>query len=66
MCVSTPEASGMIWTPYDWLNKIYSFYVAAVVGIVSRCGLIIEAYCRNQLNKSKLAMCKPLIHCNSC
>ena len=30
--------SGVIWTPYDWLNKFYSF-IAAIVGIVSRCGL---------------------------
>ena len=31
--VSTPEpiASGVIWAPYDWLNKFYSFYMAAVV-----------------------------------
>ena len=23
--------SGMIWTPHDWLNKFYNFYMAAVV-----------------------------------
>ena len=23
--------SGMIWTPYDWSNKFYGFYMAAVV-----------------------------------
>ena len=30
--------SGMMWCdidPYDWLNKFYGFYIAAVVGIVS-------------------------------
>ena len=27
--------SGVIWTLYDWLNKFYGFYMAAVVGIVS-------------------------------
>ena len=35
--------SGVIWTPYDWLNKFYSIYMVAVVGIVSRCGLSTEA-----------------------
>ena len=29
--------SGMIWIPYDWLNKFCNFYVAAlVIGIISR------------------------------
>ena len=30
--------SGMMWhdiDPYDWLNKFYGFYMAAVVGIGS-------------------------------
>ena len=36
--VSTSKASGMICTPYNWLNKLYSFYVAAVIHIVSGCG----------------------------
>ena len=27
---------------YDWLNKVYSFYMAAVVIISSGCGLGIE------------------------
>ena len=52
----------MIWTPNDWLNKFYSFCVAALVGIISRCALAIEACCSNQPNKSKLALFKPLIH----
>ena len=26
--------SGLIWAPYDWLNKFYSFYMAYIVGIV--------------------------------
>ena len=47
VCVSPPPrlliTSGVIWTPYDWLNKFYSIYMAAVVGIVSRCGLSTEA-----------------------
>ena len=35
--------------------------MAAVVGIVSRRGLRIEARCRNQANKSKLSLYKPLL-----
>ena len=51
--------SGVIWTSYDWLSKFYSFYIAAVVSIVSRCGIAIEAHHRNQPNKSRLVLCKP-------
>ena len=65
VCVSPPLrlliTSGMIWTPYDWLNKFYSFCVVAVVGIVSRHGLSNE----NQPNKRKLALYKPSILFNS-
>ena len=53
--------SGVIWTPYDWLNKYYSFCMAAIVDIVSRCGLRIGARHRNQPNKSKLTLYKPLL-----
>ena len=35
--------------------------MAAIVGVVSRCGLRIEAHCRNQPNKSKLVLYKPLL-----
>ena len=42
MCVCPPPrlviTSGVMWCeidPYDWLNKFYGFYMAAVVGIVS-------------------------------
>ena len=35
--------------------------MAAIVDIVSRCGLRIRARHRNQLNKSKLVLYKPLI-----
>ena len=31
--------SGVIWNSYDWLNKFYSCYMAAVVIIVNGCGL---------------------------
>ena len=39
----------------DWLNKLYSFYMTTVVGIVSRGGLTIETCHRNQPSKNKLA-----------
>ena len=61
--MSAPEASNNQWRdmdPYDWLNKYYSFCMAAIVGIVSRRGLRIEVRCRNT-NKSKLALYKPLL-----
>ena len=35
---------------------------AAIVGIDSRRGLRIEVHCRNQPNKSKVALYKPLLH----
>ena len=34
--------SGVIWIPYDWLNKFYSFFMATAVIIASRRGLRIE------------------------
>ena len=58
-------ASGVMWhdmDPYDWLNKFYSFYVAAIVGIISRHGLRIEAHHRNQSSKSKLSLYKSILH----
>ena len=63
VCVCLPSrlllTSGVIWAPYDCLNKFHSFCVAAVVDIL---GLSIDLHCRNQpiANKSK-----PLIHINS-
>ena len=42
-----------------WLIKqvtFDSFYMAAIVGIISRHGLNIDACCRDQWNKSKLVM----------
>ena len=50
---------GMKLSPYDWLNKFYRFYMVAIVNIISRDGLTIEAHYRNQLNKNKLVVCKP-------
>ena len=42
--------NGVIWTPYDQLSNFYSFYMAAVVGImiISRLGLSIDRHHRNQ------------------
>ena len=50
---------------YDWLNKFYSFYVAAVVSIVSMVGLSIDVHHENLPNKHKLALFKPSINFNS-
>ena len=36
--------------------------MAAIVGIVSRCGLRIDTCHRNQPNTSKLVLYKPLLH----
>ena len=53
ICVCVLSAPQLLITisriliPYDWLNKLYSFYVAAVVGIVNRCGVSSDAHCRN-------------------
>ena len=48
----------MIWTPYDWLNTLYSFYIAAVVSMVSGCGLSFDTCHRNLPNKSWLVLYK--------
>ena len=39
--------SGVVWTPYDWLNNFYSFYMAAEVVIGSGRGLRIKTHCGN-------------------
>ena len=55
-----------MWTPQDWLNNLYSFYVEAVVNIVSRHGLNlgVNACHENQPNQYKLAVYKPSIYFN--
>ena len=67
VCVFVPKA--MAWyirmDPHDWLNMFYSLYVIAVVGIISRGGLSIDAHHENQPNKHKLALYKPSVHFNS-
>ena len=48
-----------------WLvNKLYSFYGAAVVGIINRRSLNIDGHHENQPNILK-ALYKPSIHFNS-
>ena len=54
----------MIWIPYDGLNKFHSFHVVAVVNIISRRGLSIDAH-RNQPDKTKLTLYKAFIHINN-
>ena len=52
--------NGVMQTQYHWLNKLYSFYMAAIIGIISRRGLSIDVHCRNQYNRNKLKMHIPL------
>ena len=44
-------------TPCDWLNKGYSFNMAAVVVTSGRCGFRIELRHSNQPNKLSLCSC---------
>ena len=50
MCVYPPPrlliTSGVIWTPYDWLNKFFSCYMTIVVIIVNGRGFGIDTRCR--------------------
>ena len=58
----------MMWCnihTYDWLNKFFGFYMAAVVSIISGRAIIIYVCHGNQSNKGKLALYKPLLHYNS-
>ena len=46
ICMPAPRlliTSGVIGTPYDWLNKLYSFYMAAVVSVI--IGMALEMKC---------------------
>ena len=56
VCVSLPSrlliTSGVIWAPYDWLNKFYSCYMATVVVIVNGHGLGIGTCRRHKPHKS--------------
>ena len=51
VCVCPPPrlliTSGVMWCdidPYDWLNKFYGFYMAAVVDIVSGCDVSMHTH----------------------
>ena len=55
--------SGTIWTPYNWINKFYNLYMAAVVSVNGRRRLTTEAHykllfslksCLKQLYKQAL------------
>ena len=35
----------MILTSFEWLNKLYSFYMVAIVDIINRCDLTIKGHC---------------------
>ena len=61
MCMCVCSTSDVIWTPYDWVNKLYSFYVAIVVSIISVRGLSIDTCHKSQPNNRKLSLYKPLI-----
>ena len=56
VCVCPPPrlliTRGVIWTPYDWLNKFYSCYMATVVAIVNGRGLGIDTRRRHKPHKS--------------
>ena len=61
LCMCVRSTSDVIWTPYDWVNKLYSFYVATVVSIINGRGFSIDTCHKNQPNKCKLSLYKPLI-----
>ena len=41
-----------IWTPHDWLNKFYSFYMAVVVVLL--VGVALELMCIIETNLIRL------------
>ena len=60
--VCVPPLRLLITTaPYDWLKKLYSFYMAVIVSITSSCSLSIDVCHRNQPNKSKLVLYELLL-----
>ena len=68
LCFPAPKAmitNGVIWhdiKPIWLVIQALQVYMAAIVNVVSRCGLTIEVCCRDQPNNSKLVLCKPWIH----
>ena len=49
--------SGVMWFDMDHIWCLYKFTTQCV----SRCGFAIEEHCRNQTNKNKVVLCKPLL-----
>ena len=51
VCVSPPPrqltTSSVIWTPYDWLHKLYNYCIASVGDFI---GLSINAHCGNLIS----------------
>ena len=45
--------SSMIWTPYDWLNKFYSRYMAVVVVIIN--GVALALICITDTNPLRVS-----------
>ena len=57
-------SSGVMWhdiNPILLVQQILQLLQTSVVSINSRCGLRIEVCCRNQPNRSKLALYNPLL-----
>ena len=48
VCVCPPlrllMTSGVMWTPYDWLNMFYSYYMTTVAIIINGHGLGIDTH----------------------
>ena len=59
VCVGTRLTSDMIRTPYVWLNKLYSCYVATVVIIVNGHGLGIIDNAHLERSVMRLTTCVP-------
>ena len=59
--------SGMMWCDmdlYNWSNKFYGFYMAAVVDIDSGHDVSIYTCRGNYPDNNKLVLYKPLLHCS--
>ena len=55
VCVFSPKAintSGIMWSLYDQLNKLYNFYIAAVIGIL--VGISLELKCIVEANLTRV------------
>ena len=74
VCVCLPSrlliTSGVIYTPYDWLNKFYSCYMANVVIIVNGRGLGIDArrtyiklFCGVSMPRDDIQLMQKMVRC---